>query len=127
MARPSLGRWLAFLLLCGAVLPATSPRAQTLTAVLEAEVVTLDPHFTTAYISRTFGYMVFDTLFGMDRSGTPRPQMVESWTTSPDGLTWRFTPNWAADVDYTYFDHTSKVAGERSDIDIWTVGLKYLW
>lgn len=43
------------------------------------------------------------------------------------GLSWRFTPNWAADIDYTYFDRTSKVAGERSNIDIWTVGLKYLW
>jgi len=43
------------------------------------------------------------------------------------GVSWRFTPNWAADVDYTYFDRTSKVAGERSNIDIWTVGLKYLW
>lgn len=71
--------------------PGAGAHAQTLTAVLEAEVVTLDPHFTTAYVSRTFGYMVFDTLFGMDRSGTPRPQMVESWTTSPDGLAWTFT------------------------------------
>ena len=43
------------------------------------------------------------------------------------GVSWRFTPNWAADVDYTYFDRTSNVAGERSNIDIWTVGLKYLW
>lgn len=43
------------------------------------------------------------------------------------GLSWRFTPNWAADVDYTYFYRTSKVAGEASDIDTWTVGLKYLW
>lgn len=43
------------------------------------------------------------------------------------GLSWRFSPNWAADVDYTYFDRNSKVAGERSDIDIWTIGLKYLW
>lgn len=91
MARRSLGRFLALLLLGGLALPAAAPRAQTLTAVLEAEVVTLDPHFTTAYISRTFGYMVFDTLFGMDRAGRPQPQMVESWTTSPDGLTWRFT------------------------------------
>lgn len=31
-------------------------------AVVEAEVVTLDPHFTGAYISRTFGYMVCDRL-----------------------------------------------------------------
>lgn len=72
--------------------PALRPaQAQTLSAVLEAEIVTLDPHFTPAYITRTFGYMVFDTLFAMDRAGTVKPQMVERWTTSPDGLTWNFT------------------------------------
>ena len=70
-----------------------APRAgaQTLSAVLEAEIVTLDPHFTPAYITRTFGYMVFDTLFAMDREGRVKPQMVESWSSSPDGLTWNFT------------------------------------
>jgi len=43
-----------------------------LKAVLESEVVILDPHFTTAAITRTFGYHVYDTLFAMDdgvRSG----------------------------------------------------------
>lgn len=68
-----------------------APRAQTLSAVLEAEIVTLDPHFTPAYITRTFGFMVFDTLFAMDGQGRVRPQMVENWTSSPDGLTWTFT------------------------------------
>jgi opacity protein-like surface antigen len=43
------------------------------------------------------------------------------------GVSWQFTPNWAADVDYTYFNRTSKVAGEASDIGVWTLGLKYLW
>ncbi len=82
---------LARLVLLLALLLATPLRAQTLTAVLEAEIVTLDPHFSPAYITRTFGYMVFDTLFAMDREGQVRPQMVERWTTSEDGLTWRFT------------------------------------
>lgn len=66
-------------------------RAQTLRAVLEAEVVTLDPHFTTAYITRTFGYQVFDTLFGMDPRGAVRPQMVGEWRVSDDGLAYTFT------------------------------------
>ena len=65
--------------------------AQTLVAVLEAEVATLDPHFTTAYITRAFGYMAYDTLFGMAANGEMRPQMVQDTTVSPDGLTWRFT------------------------------------
>src|SRR5260221_463251 len=48
--------------------PALTPAhaAGNLVAVLEAEIVTLDPHFSTAYISRTFGYIVFDTLFAKD-------------------------------------------------------------
>jgi peptide/nickel transport system substrate-binding protein len=68
-----------------------SARAEPLKVVLEAEIVTLDPHFTGAYITRTFGYMVFDTLFAPDSAGTMKPQMVDQFTTSPDGLTWNFT------------------------------------
>jgi len=59
--------------------------------VLEAEIVTLDPHFSTAYISRTFGYMVFDTLFAKDSKGEIKPQMVQDYKVSPDGLTYSFT------------------------------------
>lgn len=91
MRRGLPGRALAACLLAGALALPTAPRAQTLTAVLEAEVVTLDPHFTPAYITRTFGYMVFDTLFGMTGDGQPRAQMVERWTVSDDRLTWTFT------------------------------------
>ena len=82
---------LALALLLAAGVFFSPARAQTVTAVLEAEIVTLDPHFTPAYISRTFGYMVFDTLFAMDAEGRVQPQMVQSWTASPDGLTWSFT------------------------------------
>ena len=32
----------------------------------QQDLVTLDPVTTTAYISRNHGYMVFDTLYGMD-------------------------------------------------------------
>ncbi|MGY4802143.1 ABC transporter substrate-binding protein [Teichococcus aerofrigidensis] len=66
-------------------------RAETITAVLEAEIVTLDPHYIGAYITRTFGYMVFDTLFAPDSEGNTKPQMVQSWTVSDDQLTWDFT------------------------------------
>lgn len=90
MALRSRARWLPVLGLLGSLFPA-APQAQTVTAVLEAEIVTLDPHFTPAYITRTFGYMVFDTLFAMNAAGEVKPQMVQSWTTSPDGLTWTFT------------------------------------
>lgn len=73
---------LALLVLGPLLLPTRSAHAQNLTAVLEAEIVTLDPHFTPAYITRTFGYMVFDTLFAMDGQARVQPQMVQDWTTS---------------------------------------------
>jgi peptide/nickel transport system substrate-binding protein len=50
----------------------------------------LDPHFTTSFTTRDFGYLVFDTLFAMDDKFEPKPQMVESYTTSPDRLTYTF-------------------------------------
>lgn len=84
--------WRALCLLAP-LLPAATPppaRAETLNAVLETEVVTLDPHFTGAYITRTFGYAVFDTLFAPDAQGAMRPQMVDRWSVSDDRLTWTF-------------------------------------
>ena len=62
--------------------------AKPLSVVLEAEVVILDPHMTTAAITRTFGYHVFDTLFAMDAAGTVHPQMAAGHQVSADGLTW---------------------------------------
>ncbi len=56
-----------------------------------ADLKILDPSFTTAYITRNFGYMVYDTLFAQDAKGTPKPQMVDKYTTSKDGKQWSFT------------------------------------
>src|SRR4051812_39803673 len=76
-----------------ALLAASGAHAQTKTLrfVARADVTILDPTFTTAYISRNFGYMVYDTLFAQDAKGTPKPQMVDKWTTSKDGREWTFT------------------------------------
>ena len=65
--------------------------AGTVTVMLESEVVILDPHATTAAITRSFGYQVFDTLFAQDSKGDIRPQMAEGHSVSADGLNWRFT------------------------------------
>jgi peptide/nickel transport system substrate-binding protein len=65
--------------------------AKGLTVVLESEVTILDPHFTTAAITRTFGFHVFDMLFAMNEKGEIKPQMVESYDSSPDKLTWTFS------------------------------------
>lgn len=66
-------------------------QAQTLKAVMHSDVKILDPIWTTAYIQRNFGYMVWDTLFAMDEKFEVKPQMVDKWDVSSDNLTWTFT------------------------------------
>jgi len=77
-----------------AVLLATRALAQqpakTLRVVMHSDLKIIDPIWTTAYIVRNHGYMIYDTLFALDDKLEPRPQMVESWTTSDDGLVWTF-------------------------------------
>src|SRR2546422_333539 len=51
----------------------------------------LDPIWTTQYMARNHGYMVYDTLFGTDEKNRIQPQMVEKWTESPDHRLWTFT------------------------------------
>ena len=75
----------------GIIRPREARAETSLTVVLESEVVIFDPHFTTAAITRTFGYHVFDTLFAMDGKGEIQPQMVGRYETSADKLTWTFT------------------------------------
>jgi peptide/nickel transport system substrate-binding protein len=57
----------------------------------QADLAVLDPIWTTAYVTRTHGMMVFDTLYGTDSSFNPQPQMVEGATTSADGKEWKLT------------------------------------
>lgn len=68
--------------------PAT---AQTVKAVMDSDVKIIDPIWSGAYVTRAYGYMVYDTLFSMDAKYQIHPQMVESWKTSDDGLIWSFT------------------------------------
>ena len=49
----------------------------------------LDPMWTTAYVTRNHGYMVFDTLFALDAQFVPRPQMVGEYAISADNLVYR--------------------------------------
>ena len=68
-------------------------RAQTkvLRVVPHADLTLLDPVFAAILITREYGLMVYEELFAWDTKLQPKPQMVESWSASPDGLTWRFT------------------------------------
>jgi peptide/nickel transport system substrate-binding protein len=59
--------------------------------VAHAELKTLDPVWSTAYITRNHGYLVYDTLFGTDEQLQVKPQMVDRGTVSPDGMKYAFT------------------------------------
>lgn len=81
----------AAVLASGLLVPPAWSQDKTLKLVAHADLKILDPTFTTAYITRNFGYMVYDTLFAQDAKGVPRPQMVEKHTVSKDGKVWAFT------------------------------------
>ncbi len=64
---------------------------RTLRFVAEADLKILDPIWTTGYITRNHGYLVYDTLFGTDEQQRIKPQMVDQFTVSPDGMKYTFT------------------------------------
>jgi len=71
----------------------TAPAAaagKTITAVMHSDLRIIDPIFTTAYITRDHGYMVYDTLVATDANFKIRPQMAD-WKISDDKLTYTFT------------------------------------
>ena len=63
----------------------------TLKVVMHSDLKIVDPIWTTAYIVRNHGYMVYDTLFAMDAKGEVRPQMVDKYDVSADRLTYTMT------------------------------------
>jgi peptide/nickel transport system substrate-binding protein len=74
-----------------AALTATAPAdAKTITAVMHSDLRVIDPGFTTAYITRDHGYMVYDTLLATDANFKIQPQMAD-WKISDDKLTYTFT------------------------------------
>ena len=59
--------------------------------VQNGNLTILDPIWTTAYVTRDHGYMIYDTLFATDESNAVQPQMVDKHEVSADKLTWTFT------------------------------------
>src|SRR5271163_1315492 len=68
---------------------------QTPTTILKvapsADVQELDPTRGRNLISRIYSQMVFDTLFALDSTLSPKPMMVDRETISDDRLTYTFT------------------------------------
>jgi peptide/nickel transport system substrate-binding protein len=87
-----LGSLLATGIVAAATLQAPQLAAQekVLKVIPHSNLAILDPIWTTAYMVRNHGYMVYDTLFGTDEQSQIKPQMVESWTVSDDQREWTF-------------------------------------
>jgi peptide/nickel transport system substrate-binding protein len=84
--------------LAGAALPAframparAAGTDRPLRLVLNVSLQTLDPIAGPSFVTRNFAYMVFDTLIAMDSKGQFRPQMLEGWKISEDGMIYTFT------------------------------------
>lgn len=63
--------------------------AQVLTVVPQADLASLDPVWTTAYQTRDHGFLVFDTLFGIDTQFSASPQMADGAVSEDGGRIWR--------------------------------------
>ena len=86
-----LWRWGQIAACLWAMLAAPAMAQTTLKLVAHSDLKVLDPIWTTAFITRNHGYMVYDTLFAKDEKLQIQPQMVDKWTVSDDKLTWTFT------------------------------------
>ena len=75
--------------LVGAAQPAQAETV--LKVVMHSDLKIVDPIWTTAYIVRNHGYMIYDTLFAMDAKGEIKPQMVGKYDISADKLTYTMT------------------------------------
>ncbi len=53
--------------------------------VPQANLTSLDPVWTTANITRNHGYMIYDTLYGMDEEFRPQPQLAEGHAVEEEG------------------------------------------
>ncbi len=74
------------------VLATGAAQAETVLNVnMHSDLKIVDPIWTTAYMSRNYGYMVYDTLFAINAKGEVKPQMVGDYKVSADGLTHDFT------------------------------------
>src|SRR5437764_12598173 len=98
MSMRSVAAGIRFVAMLAALAAALAPASgwtqgaqKTLRFIPQADLRSIDPIWTTAYVTRNFGYLVFDTLFALDKEFKPQPQMVDKWTVSDDKLTYKLT------------------------------------
>src|SRR5947209_6793086 len=72
------------------IVRAQPSRARTIHAVMQGDLRSLDPIWTTANITAYHGAMIYDTLFALDEQHRAQPQMVGKWRLSDDKLIYAF-------------------------------------
>ncbi|HEX6723025.1 MAG TPA: ABC transporter substrate-binding protein, partial [Burkholderiaceae bacterium] len=89
MMATTFKRWAVAAAVAAVALLAGTAQAQNnvLRVVPHSNLAVLDPIWTTAYMSRNHGYMIYDTLFALDEKLAVKPQMVDRYETSADKLT----------------------------------------
>jgi peptide/nickel transport system substrate-binding protein len=80
----AVAAWAAF------ALPAALAQS-TLHVVMHSDLKIVDPIWTTAYIVRNHGYMIYDTLFATDANNQIKPQMIDKYDVSSDKLVYTMT------------------------------------
>ena len=70
--------------------PSLAQPAKVLKFIPHSNLAAVDPVATSGYIVRNYGFMVYDTLYGVDTQFRPKPQMVAGHEVSADGRVWRF-------------------------------------
>ncbi|MGX7708955.1 ABC transporter substrate-binding protein [Methylobacterium sp. Gmos1] len=93
---PLITRRTALAVTAAAAMPIGRPalaqsRARTLRFVPQSDLAALDPIWTTGYVVRNHGYMVFDTLYALDSAFRVRPQMADGHEVTNDGRTCTIT------------------------------------
>src|ERR1700716_3643947 len=88
--RPAIASYVTLFGLAAVLAVPRPADAKTITVVMHSDLRIIDPGFTTAYITRDHGYMVYDTLVATDSNFKIQPQMAH-WKVSDDKLTYTFT------------------------------------
>ena len=91
MKKTTIGRRELGVLAAGVAATAMTARpaaaaTRTLKYVRNGNLAQLDPIWTTAYVTRDHGYMIYDTLFAMDEKNEVKPQMIEKYSVSADKM-----------------------------------------
>jgi peptide/nickel transport system substrate-binding protein len=77
--------------LAALALPAAARPARPLRFVPHAALAVLDPVASSAYVTRNHGFLVWDTLYGLDADYRAQPQMVEGHSVEDEGRRWSFS------------------------------------